>query len=529
MFRTKRLALVCMLCAVADLWLSGCTSRIEKETPPAAANPVTEKIPPAAVEEVLWQTDFEAAKAKAKAEKKLLLVDFTGSDWCGWCIKLKDEVFDKETFKTEAPKQFVCVELDFPQEKDLSRELKEQNDKLSRQYNVQGFPTVLVMDPEGEVIARTGYRPGGPEAYVKELDDFVKTYEKVMAIKPQLESAEGLDRAKLLDQLVEAYDKLGNESDDVAKWSAEIVALDSENKAGLKPKYEFRVLMAEAVKLMADKKFGEAKATYEKALAVSPIAPEQKQNAYFAQAEAYFRLNEFVGLVACLKKAQEAAPDGPMAEQIKQAIERFKDIAEMQEAVAKIKVDLEKAKGIDRAKLLDQLIDAQSKLNDTPVGGAPSAELARLSKEIVALDADNKAGLKQKHEVRVALTEAVDLSAEGKAVEAGAVIDKVLATPGLPPDQLQELQCVRGNCYLMSGETQEGLKCLKKALEAAPQGRLVPRIRDMIRISEERVEKERQQAGQQPKEEPKTEEPKTEEPAKDEPKVKEPKTAQSQQ
>ena len=503
MYKTNRLVLMCALCAVSGIWLSGCTSRVEKKTPRAEATP-------AAVEEVLWQTDFAAAKAKAKAENKLLLVDFTGSDWCGWCIKLKQEVFDKETFKTETPKQFVCVELDFPRKKELSKELTEQNARLSDQYKVSGFPTVLVLNPEGEVIARTGYRPGGPEEYVKQLGDFVKTYENVVAIKSQLSKAEGLDRAKLLDQLVNAYDKLGNESDDIAKWSAEIVTLDKENKAGLKPKYEFRALMAEAAKLMADKKFDEAKAAFEKALAVSPITPEEKQDARLAQGEAFFRLNDFAGLVACLKKAQEAAPDGPRAQQIAQMLERFKEIGEMQKTVAKLKADLGKAAGIERAKLLDQLIDAQGKLNNGPVGGASPAELAKLSKEIVAIDADNKAGLKRKHEVRVALADAMGLSAEGKAVEAGAVIDKVLATPDLPHDQLQELQYVRGNCYLRAGEAQKGLECLKKAIEAAPRSPLAPAITNMIRLCEEQVEKKKQQAGQQPKEDPKTKKPATE-------------------
>jgi tetratricopeptide (TPR) repeat protein len=273
--------------------------------------------------------------------------------------------------------------------------------------------------------------------------------------------------------------------------------------------------MTEAAKLMANKKFNEAKAAFDKALAVSPITPEQKQDAYLAQGEAFFRLNDFVGLTACLKKAQEAVPNGPRAEQIKQLIERFKDIGQMQETVAKIKAPLEKAKGIERAKLLDQLIDAQEKLNASEVGGVPPAELAKLSKEIVALDADNKAGLKQKHEIRVALADAIGLAAKGKAVEAGTVVDKVLATPGLSPDQLQELQCARGNCYLMDGKAQKGLECLKKAIKAAPQGRLAPEITNMIRLCEERIEKEKQQAGQQPKQEPKTEEP-----AKDEPKTK---------
>ena len=126
--------------------------------------------------EGLWQTDFKAAQAKAKQEKKYLLVDFTGSDWCGWCIKLHNEVFDKEPFKAEAPKQFVLVELDFPHEKEQSDELKKQNKELSEKYNIEGFPTVLLLDAEGQVIARTGYREGGPEDYLKQLAEFPKIY-----------------------------------------------------------------------------------------------------------------------------------------------------------------------------------------------------------------------------------------------------------------------------------------------------------------------------------------------------------------
>ena len=65
----------------------------------------------------LWMTDFEAAKTKAAKENKYLLVDFTGSDWCIWCTRLNSEVFSTKSFQTEAPKQFVLVELDFPRDK----------------------------------------------------------------------------------------------------------------------------------------------------------------------------------------------------------------------------------------------------------------------------------------------------------------------------------------------------------------------------------------------------------------------------
>ena len=91
-------------------------------------------------EEGLWQTDFSAAKAKAKSEKKFLLVDFTGSDWCIWCKRLKAEVFDKDEFQNEAPKHFVLVELDFPSTKKLPDELKQQNETLQKKYEIHGFP-----------------------------------------------------------------------------------------------------------------------------------------------------------------------------------------------------------------------------------------------------------------------------------------------------------------------------------------------------------------------------------------------------
>ena len=140
----------------------------------------------ARAEKVLWHTDFEAAKAKAKAEQKLLLVDFTGSDWCGWCIKLKDEVFDKQAFEKEAPKAFVLVELDFPHNKELSEKLKKQNEQLAKQYKIEGFPSILLLDAAGEVVARTGYRPNGPEAYLKHLDQFVTIHKSIVDMRAKL-------------------------------------------------------------------------------------------------------------------------------------------------------------------------------------------------------------------------------------------------------------------------------------------------------------------------------------------------------
>ncbi|MFP4157104.1 MAG: thioredoxin family protein [Opitutales bacterium] len=120
-----------------------------------------------------WMTDYEAAKETAAAEGKPLLLDFTGSDWCIWCIRLKDEVFTREAFTDYAADELVLVELDFPKGKSQPAELEEQNKALAKKYGIRGFPTIVLLSPEGELIEKTGYRKGGPEAYVEHLKELL--------------------------------------------------------------------------------------------------------------------------------------------------------------------------------------------------------------------------------------------------------------------------------------------------------------------------------------------------------------------
>ncbi len=120
----------------------------------------------------LWLTDFEKAKSIAQAEGKVILADFSGSDWCHWCIILKKEVFSKDTFKQYAKKKFVLLEVDFPS-KPLSKKLTQQNNALAKQYKIEGYPTVLLLDSKGRVLGKTGYQRGGAEKYIKHLDSLL--------------------------------------------------------------------------------------------------------------------------------------------------------------------------------------------------------------------------------------------------------------------------------------------------------------------------------------------------------------------
>ncbi len=116
-----------------------------------------------------WSEDYTASLAKAKADGRMVLLDFTGSDWCGWCIKIDNEIFSKPEFQAYARENLELVELDFPRGKSLPPQVKAQNQKLMQQYGIEGFPTIIVLNSNGEKIGELGYMEGGPAAFIAEL------------------------------------------------------------------------------------------------------------------------------------------------------------------------------------------------------------------------------------------------------------------------------------------------------------------------------------------------------------------------
>jgi len=126
-------------------------------------------------EKALWMTDFEKAKALSKKSGKPVFALFTGSDWCGWCVALHNEVFSKSEFVKYAGDSLVLFEADFPRKKKLSDAEKKQNQELAEKYGIRGFPTVLILDADGVKIAETGYQAGGPKLYVDHVKSLLKS------------------------------------------------------------------------------------------------------------------------------------------------------------------------------------------------------------------------------------------------------------------------------------------------------------------------------------------------------------------
>lgn len=144
-----------------------------------------------------WTTDLDAARTRAAAEGKSVLVDFTGSDWCGYCIQLKRNVFDTPEFEAYAKDKFLFVEIDVPQDiKRIGQELYNKNQQLCKQYKISGFPTIMVMSPEGYVIG--GFVGGSNMARTKDsLNAAIQNAQKVQAAS----KLQGVEKAKLLAEV----------------------------------------------------------------------------------------------------------------------------------------------------------------------------------------------------------------------------------------------------------------------------------------------------------------------------------------
>lgn len=121
-----------------------------------------------------WITSVEQGQQEAKVNNKLVLLDFTGSDWCGWCVLLDREVFSKPKFKDYASKNLVLVEVDFPKRKPVPDAARRENLRLAQRYQIQGFPTIIVLNGDGQVVGEFGYVKGGPDAFIAVLEKLRK-------------------------------------------------------------------------------------------------------------------------------------------------------------------------------------------------------------------------------------------------------------------------------------------------------------------------------------------------------------------
>ncbi len=128
--------------------------------------------------DLMWYTSFNNALEDAGENNNIILLNFTGSDWCSWCHKLDADVFSKKEFKTWQEKKVTLLHLDFPQNIKLNQDQIDHNQLLAEIYGVQGFPTIIILDKDGKIITRTGYGDN-VTTWISNIESKIKLYNKL--------------------------------------------------------------------------------------------------------------------------------------------------------------------------------------------------------------------------------------------------------------------------------------------------------------------------------------------------------------
>ena len=265
-----------------------------------------------------WTSDFAAAKKEAAGSKQDLLIDFTGSDWCGWCIKLKDEVFSKDAFKNGVKDKFVLVEIDFPRDKSkLSEETQAQNKELGEAFAVQGYPTIVLADAQGRPYAYTGYQEGGPEKYLAHLDELRARRE---ARDKALEAAgalDGPDKAKALIGALEAME-LGEAviASQYPELVEQIKTADPEDTTGffgkLANQKRFADFQEKLQELAGKQDMDGAMALVDKTIADGGLESEETLKLMMTRALIFAEQGKLEDALKAVDAAKAFAPDSPI-------------------------------------------------------------------------------------------------------------------------------------------------------------------------------------------------------------------------
>jgi thiol-disulfide isomerase/thioredoxin len=240
---THRLRLLGLAAGISLALATSGAAPLAADVPPPSAPPVAEdgaddaESPAAEEQPFPWVADFKAASAQAKAEGKDLFINFTGSDWCGWCVRLDKEVFSQGDFAARASEHFVFVYMDFPNAAELKAKVVDTalRDGLKQRYGVEGFPTILLTFADGTPYARTAYAPDGPEPYLANLAALRAEGAKAKVLLEKKEKASVAEIKAAIPGLA----KGGFLGDEAYAWVLErIPVLDPKGDLGLLPLHQ---------------------------------------------------------------------------------------------------------------------------------------------------------------------------------------------------------------------------------------------------------------------------------------------------
>lgn len=263
-----------------------------------------------------WTNDFEAARKKAAAENKSLLLEFTGSDWCGPCILLKKTVLSQESFRQGVKKHFVLAEFDYPRDKSLlSEDTVNQNRKLAERYLIHSFPTILLADADGRPFARASLFSGGPEECAAKVNETLAVLSHRDKAFVDAEKLSGTDKASALFTAVKEM-KLQDQY--IAAFYGDVVerirAADPEDESGVVKTLDIRLKMADLLHKLTNlgraSELPEALALVEDALTSGGFEGEMKQQVAYEKVRILRHLKRNDEAIQAAEEAIAIAPQG---------------------------------------------------------------------------------------------------------------------------------------------------------------------------------------------------------------------------
>lgn len=277
-----------------------------------------------------WITDFEKAKTQAAEENKSILLEFTGSDWCPPCKQMAANFFSKKDWVDQASKDFILVELDFPNNKEgMSDELQAQNETLSEQYGISGFPTIVLTDSEGSPYSmKVGGFNGSIDEHIGMLRDEKNNgakFQTSMAAAKKLEgdakAAKLVESFEMVDlDLVKAY--YGTELQELAKLQP-----DNPLSRSVNMEKNLEELQNSLMPLMAGQKFDEINEAVDKFIAEKMPEGEMLQKTKLFKVMGAMEQEQFDVAVKSIEEIITIDPSSETSAMLKQAVEQIKMMA----------------------------------------------------------------------------------------------------------------------------------------------------------------------------------------------------------
>lgn len=265
-----------------------------------------------------YATPDEALSA-AREQKRAVMVDFTGTDWCPACIHLRHKVIDTPAFEQALGNQLVLVSVDFPRTPALKEKITpeqwEEREEMLRSYNIEGLPAVVLMDAEGLPFALIEGARRTPEDYIPLVQKALKVREARDAVLAGADKLTGMERARALVRALELLPEVCR--DKYRALIEEINRLDTDNSLGYRDLVrlsERRIQQMKAFRELTDTFVGKFKpeelrdaiSRLDAFLAQENLIPEIRQQALIAKADSYAFLRDYRKQLDTLKKALEA-------------------------------------------------------------------------------------------------------------------------------------------------------------------------------------------------------------------------------